>query len=307
MITALVILAVIALFFLFVLHWRKKHIILRIRHMRITDKQKKLNKLANPLGYWYEPEQDIFSSTRDAWQKSLGYGEIYNRSAPFAGMVFDNLPLYFDYDGKTWLIEFWKGQYGLSTGCEIGIYHADEIIPPELHRSTIFHAPKPEEYLDISCLLRKNGVPLASLTENHWWLTIFLTGRFSHPWQLSMDISLSFPDLKMRDAFLDSLLESGYDLSQLSICFTTVSFSFHHCCLPGSSLFRRFQRWQIQLNNRFLCRLYHDVTSPFYTERDRLLYLYYHMPFAFRRILPFRRHIRWCHIHRQREETSPKP
>lgn len=305
MILAFLILAFLTLAFLFVLHERKKHIILRIRHMHSRDKQKQLNKLANPLGYWYEPEQDIFSSTRDAWQKSLGYGKICSRTAPFTGMVFDHLPLYFDYDGKTWLIEFCKGQYSISTGCEVGIYHTDKIIPPELHRSTLFHAPNPEEHLDISCLLRKNGVPLASLTEKHWWLTIFSMGRFSHPHQLSMDISLSFPDLKMRDAFLDSLLESGYDLSKLNICFTTVSFSFHRCCQPGLRLFRRFHRWRVQLKNRFLCRLYLDITSPFYTERDRLLYLHYHIPFAFQHIFPFH-HRRCCHMHRKRKETTPK-
>ena len=42
--------------------------------------------------------------------------------APRFQMVFDALPVYFDYQKKTWLIEFWKGQYGINTGAEIGIY-----------------------------------------------------------------------------------------------------------------------------------------------------------------------------------------
>ena len=36
----------------------------------------------------------------------------------YVGMVFETLPVYFDYAGKTWLIQIWKGQYGICTGCE---------------------------------------------------------------------------------------------------------------------------------------------------------------------------------------------
>ena len=31
-----------------------------------------LNELVNPLGYEYDKEQDIFTSTPDAWQKNMG-------------------------------------------------------------------------------------------------------------------------------------------------------------------------------------------------------------------------------------------
>ena len=30
--------------------------------------------------------------------------------------VFMCLPVYFDYGGKTWLMEFWKGGYGITAG-----------------------------------------------------------------------------------------------------------------------------------------------------------------------------------------------
>ncbi len=168
MYVAILIFFFVVLVFLLLSHWRKKRIVQRVRHMCATDKQELLNELVTPLGYWYEPQQDIFSSRHDAWQKELGYGEIYNQIAPFGNMIFHSQPLYFDYDGRTWLIEFWKGQYGINTGSEIGVYCADHIIPPELRDVTIFHAPDADEYLEISCRLRKNGVPLASLTERHW-------------------------------------------------------------------------------------------------------------------------------------------
>mgnify|MGYP000621142798 CR=1 FL=1 len=46
---------------------------------------------------------------------------------------------YFDYQGKTWLLEFWKGQYGINTGAEIGIYRADTLLSPAQRPYTLFH------------------------------------------------------------------------------------------------------------------------------------------------------------------------
>ncbi len=115
-------------------------------------------------------------------------------------------------------------------------------------------------------------------------------GRFSQPKELSLDISLRFPDLEMRDAFLDSLLENGYDLGDISIHFTTVSLNFYTDNGFKPWFLRRFYHWYVQVKNRFFCWLYARVTSPFYTDRDKLLYLYYYVPFAFRRMLRLRRY-----------------
>ena len=64
----------------------------------------------------------------DAWQKAFGYLDAYNRAAPYLSMVFDSYPIYFDYEGRTWLVQIWKGQYGICTGCEIGLYYTDGIV-----------------------------------------------------------------------------------------------------------------------------------------------------------------------------------
>lgn len=70
----------------------------------------------------------MISSRTDAWQKAFGYLDAYNRAAPYLSMVFDSYPIYFDYEGRTWLVQIWKGQYGICTGCEIGLYYADGIV-----------------------------------------------------------------------------------------------------------------------------------------------------------------------------------
>ena len=97
--------------------WRKRSSLRRLAGMSDCEKNELLDTLAKPFGYRYVPEWDVFSSRVDAWQKQFGYGVIYDRAASYFNMVLETLPVYFDYDGKTWLIQIWKGQYGICTGC----------------------------------------------------------------------------------------------------------------------------------------------------------------------------------------------
>lgn len=278
-----------AILCLLLFHWRKKRIIQKICHMSVCNKQELLNELAEPLGYLYDEPQDIFTNYSDAWQKVYGYGKIYDRLAPRFSMILDCLPLYFDYQDKTWLIEFWKGQYGINTGCEAGVYHADSILPPAARPLTVFEAAAEKECPEINIRLYRDGDCLVGLEKAQWWLTMFRMGCFSHPRKLCLGISISFPDYEMRDAFLDALAESGYDMSLVRICCTRICFSFaqpapHHTCL-----LMRLYRCYVQWKNHLFCLLYRFVTRPFTDTCDKLLYLYFYFPFAFRRMLRLKR------------------
>src|SRR5687768_9047714 len=76
-------------------------------------------------GFLYDPGQDIIYSKLDAWQQHVGFCELYDDLAPVSiSSVIDAEPIYFTYGGKEWMIELWKGQYGIETGAEIGVYNA---------------------------------------------------------------------------------------------------------------------------------------------------------------------------------------
>ncbi len=112
-----------------------------------------LNELAEPFGFAYLPSEDIFTSRLDAWQRDKGYEAKYDTMAVGAGMVIDAFPVYFNYEGRTWLVEFWKGQYGINTGGEVGIYHAKGVIPPHAYHTVHFEAVSDAELPRIcSCL-----------------------------------------------------------------------------------------------------------------------------------------------------------
>lgn len=275
-------------------HCRRKKIICRIKEMDCCAKCTLLDELVYPFGYRFHCDHGFFSSTVDAPQRRAGYAWLYDYMAPRFQMVFDSLPVYFDYRGRTWLIEFWKGQYGINTGAEIGVYHADGIIPESDYKTTWFTCAEDHEMLDCSFQLCKCGNECICNSDRHWWLTAFLVGCFSKPSALTMESCISFPNREMLCAFVDGLKRTGYPEDCISVRGLTVCFVFHRDTEKFNLLtrfWRRFSQWK----NKLFCKLYLWVTRPFFCTEDRILYLYYYLPAAFRKLLRLRRFHKRCH------------
>lgn len=258
------------------------------------EKCQLLNDFIQPFGYHYLPYQDIFFSTFDAWQREFGYTRSFDCVAPYFNMVFDSEPVYFDYDNRTWLIEFWKGQYGINSGAEIGIYCADRIIPPQQRSKELFHTITNEEIPIFSMTLNRykdqNLQNIASITMPHWWLAAFRIGCFSQPNILFADFCICFPNCNMMWAFVNALLQLGYERRSLQICGSRICFSYGVSATPAPcGFFTKLIRCWAQWKNRIFCRLYLLITRPFSCTVDRLLYLYFYLPFIFRCCLRLRR------------------
>lgn len=266
---------------------RKRKSLCRLACMSTCEKYELLNSLVEPFGYLYVPEWDVFSSRIEAWQKQFGYGSVYDRAASYFNLVFETIPVYCDYEGKTWLIQIWKGQYGICSGCEVGIYNADRMVAKKERKVTIFHAADQQEMLDLSTELWREGRRVASLRKRHWWLTTFDVGVFSKLSQLSLDVSIQFPNVEMKDAFCEGLLEQGVDCHDIFTYFTTVYFHVPDC-VPRPSLWRRIQGALAQCMNRMNCKLFNFVTRYCYNSCDRILYLYFYLPFVCRHLLRLR-------------------
>ncbi len=291
----LVILLFIALFGSIFFWWRRRKIICRIQCMEPCQKCHKVDEIVRPFGYCYNDRYCFFSSTLDAWQREAGYTWFYDYMAPRFQMVYDSLPVYFDYNGRTWLIEFWKGQYGINAGAEIGIYHADGIVSEKEYKTTLFTAVSDEELLRCSfTLCGKNG-NCVQISQTHWWLTAFFTGCFVWPSDLDMKASIRFTDRRMQCAFVSGLRSAGYTERDMTVngCCVTVNVTGVKCAKYRlrTRFWHRFSQWK----NRIFCRLYLWVTRPFQCTEDRVLYLYYLLPIAFRRLLRMRRFHRRCH------------
>lgn len=267
--------------FLFVL-FRKRKACKILCQMSCEEKLDTLSGLITPFGYCYVPSQDIFSTRVDAPQRVFGYTAYYDRYAANFGMVFDCLPVYFDYSGKTWLIEIWKGQYGINLGCEAGIYKADSLVATVNRKTALFQAAEDSEMLSMSVHLYREGKECAHLRGRHWWLTAFKMGCYSQPQDLSVKVNITFPNREMLDAFADALGE--HKNVSFCVCGMQVQILFNICTSCTLSSWRRLVCRFIQLKNRLSCRLFLWITKPFRSSMDRLLCLYFCLPSFFRRI-----------------------
>lgn len=293
---ALFILLLLVLFGTVLSFIRRKRLICRIKCMDKCQKCSQIQELAIPFGYDYHCQCGFFSSTIDAWQKAAGYTWLYDYLAPRFQMVFDALPIYFDYRDRTWLIELWKGQYGINTGAELGIYHADKILSESEYKTALFTAAEDSEMLPCTVRLCSHKEQNCdNISERHWWLTIFLPGCFSNPSDLCLEASICFPDMQMCNAFYEALRRKGYKANDISIHGLCLSFVFRTPMNEHFGLLTRFHRCISQFLNRIFCKLYVWVTRPFLCTEDRILFLYYYLPAAFRKLFRMHRFNRRCH------------
>lgn len=197
-----------------------------------------LGQIVFDAGFCYDPEQNIIYSRLDAPQRSGGYAYAYDASALAMLAYIDCEPIFFSYDGKQWMIELWKGQYGLETGCEIGVYNRPDSPPPyyllldkvigvrpgDQAHSLFYQSADDEDMLNMQFVLKQDGnVLLHRDPMMHWWLTGFRWGNYTTPDHLVMEIQIQFPNTEMQTAFDDALQAMGYAVQVDGL---TTSFQF---------------------------------------------------------------------------------
>lgn len=234
--------------------------------------QKEIEALVAAGGYAYDWKQDIFYTPHDPWQKQFGYCRLYDEAAPAMAMVIDSEPIQFEYDGKRWLIELWKGQYGITTGCEIGVYYTTEpdVEIPGVFTGPLYFGASDEEHLIMFCFLQKNGTGLFSRTGTHWWLTGFVLGEFSEPEELTMIALITLKNEGMCAAFIKALQGLGYSDQEYTLRGTTVviNFSKPHSKQPVTR-YSPISR-AAQMMNKFNCELYKFFTANMENMYDSL-------------------------------------
>jgi hypothetical protein len=192
-------------------------------------------------GFLYDPGQDIIYSRRDPLQRQFGYAYGYDVAALGMNAILDCEPIFFDYAGKHWMIELWKGQYGLETGCEIGVYNRSINSTSPIYslldatvgvrsgdsnpsHNLFFDCANDNELLVMSSTLHRNGQVLFFRgPERHWWLTGFKWGVYSRPQDLTMDVSITCLDATMCTALVGALQAMGYTVKTVA---NTVTFTF---------------------------------------------------------------------------------
>jgi hypothetical protein len=251
------------------------------------EQLEELNQDLEPFGFAYDYTQDVFYSRLNCWQRNFGYFRLYDEACATFSMIIDCEPIYFRYNGMKWLVEFWKGQYGMTTGGEVGIYYTSgpDLNIPSIFNGTFYNAVKDEDRINMSFAFRKNGNLLFTRSAYHWWITGFKLAEFSQPSELTMDIILDLYNRQMAEAFVKGLKEAGYTESEYAVRGHRV---YVHFDKPHTQ--QPFTRNSItvhlmQRNNKSFCDAYNNLTQAYVGTLDKLSLVKYKSPNMYNHIM----------------------
>lgn len=187
---------------------------------------------AGVLGYLYDPERDVFYTAKDPWQRNFGFNVIYDVSAQLILLNYKTNRFKFNANGKDWMIQFWKGHYGLVIyGGEIGVYtkpvdrvveHYDCASDEDMLRMSLkFYQYDVKQEKWVFSFERPYGL--------YWWCTGFKIGnngggydtKFSN---YRIDARITMKNFEMLDAFTKSLRDGGqaYTVDGLDVYLTWI-------------------------------------------------------------------------------------
>lgn len=155
-------------------------------------------------GFGYNAHSKTFYAMNGCWQRQFGFTPAYDIAAKAIGFDYATRRIFFDYDGKEWMIQIWKGNYAwnMLVGAEIGIYNRPEGTVNGLY----FNCAQDDEMMPISMLLYDNEkIYVNRPAINTWWMTGFVLSEKDHnPYALTLESDIEFPNEEMCDAFVKS-------------------------------------------------------------------------------------------------------
>lgn len=158
------------------------------------------------LSYSYSEAGNYFYTDDNPWQRNFGFNRLYDIGAVFTVMYLDTFHVYYSHGDYDWMVQFWKGQYGLLfLGGEIGLYYKDPA-------KTTQHFNCAEENMEINMQMTVYREGYGELFTRpyapHWWTTAFVPGKlkkFSDRTELTMVAKLEFKSEEERAKFCKAL------------------------------------------------------------------------------------------------------
>ena len=152
-------------------------------------------------GFAYNAISGQFYATKDCWQRDLGFTPLFDLLAKIA-FNYTTRRFFFDYEGKEWMIQIWKGNYAfnLFVGGEVGLYNR-----PEGRLGLHYDCVTDEEMMPISMKVysdKRSYIDREELVT--WWQTGFVLADPVNPRSLTMESSITFPSEEMCSAFMES-------------------------------------------------------------------------------------------------------
>ena len=165
-------------------------------------------------GYQYNTNGNYYYTSSDPWQRALGYTEAFDVAAGLVTIYMDTMRCKFDYKDQNWMIQFWKGQYGLVfVGHEIGVY-----TKPKTRTTEYYDAASNEDALYMELTGYRDGKEIYHRDYGkYWWCTGFVPGTLDNLMdrsELSLKCRITMKDYDMLLGFCDALKSNGMVLGE---------------------------------------------------------------------------------------------
>lgn len=146
----------------------------------------------------------------------LGY-DLFSYATPF--YFYNTRRFKFDYAGKEWMIQIWKGNYMTSNGAEVGIYNR----APEKD-GTYYDCASDEDMMNMTLKLTCGNEFILYREGLNWWINGFKLTKNLHPAKsMTMDFSIEMKDEEMLKAFCEAIdnnvhQDVTYTVEGLKVC-----------------------------------------------------------------------------------------
>lgn len=141
----------------------------------------------------------IYASV-NCWMRDFGFCFIYDLFSyitPFYNYITRRYK--FEYDGKEWMIQAWKGNYLFTNGAEVGIYNRNKG-----SIGTFYNCYDSE--MNMALKLSCGDEIIYNIQKEHWWINGFkLSEDLYSPEDMTIEFSIEFPSAEMAEAFAESV------------------------------------------------------------------------------------------------------
>lgn len=156
------------------------------------------------IGFNFNLADMTMYATVGCWMRNFGFCFFYDVMAGTMPYFFNynTRRFKFDYDGREWMVQIWKGNYVITNGAEVGLYSRDAE-----KSGTFYNCATDEEMLEMSMQVYAGDKLLVNKPlQKHWWINGFnLSGRMYLPSTLTLKFSIVMPDEEMLNAFCESI------------------------------------------------------------------------------------------------------
>ena len=141
----------------------------------------------------------------NAWMRNFGFCLFYDvfcYTSPDWMWDYVTRRFRFDYDGREWMIQVWKGHYLITNGGEIGVYNRDKS-----RAGSYYDCASDADLLEIGMTVRHGDDVLVSLPRvPHWWRNGFKMGKTVYdPNSLTLEGEIVMRDEAMLEAFCQAI------------------------------------------------------------------------------------------------------